>query len=94
MARDEKKELERLKSRARYSTEKMSKLAWERYSEIKDELEPAYKGKYMMIEVESGDYFIGDTDMEAYLKAKEKHPDKVFHLIRIGYAAAHKLKRR
>jgi hypothetical protein len=88
------KELKRLKAGAKYSTKEMSRLAWQRYEEIKEELEPDHIGKYVMIEVESGDYFLGESDREAYEKAKAKHPDKIFHFIRIGHKAAHKLKNR
>ena len=38
--------------------------------------------------VDSGDYFIGDTAMEADEKAKGKYPDKAFYFGRIGFRAA------
>ena len=46
-----------------------------------------------MIEVDSGEYFIGDSGQHALSRARATHPDKAFCLIRIGYPAAHKLKR-
>lgn len=55
------------------------------YQELKDSLETEHKGEYLAIEVESGDYFIGKTIEEAGEKARQKYPDKVFHLIKIGY---------
>jgi len=60
------------------------------HERLKDQLEPQYKGKIVAIEVDSGDYFIGDTVVEAGEKARKKHPDKVFHFIRIGFRAVHK----
>ncbi|MCL0036194.1 hypothetical protein M1N47_02035 [Dehalococcoidia bacterium] len=38
--------------------------------------------------MDSGDYFIRDTAMEADEKAKGKYPDKVFYFGRIGFRAA------
>ncbi len=58
------------------------------YKKIRDRLEPAHKGEFLAIEVESGDYFLGKTPQEADGKATEKYPDKVFYLARVGYRAA------
>jgi hypothetical protein len=41
-----------------------------------------------VIEVDSGDYFIGDTGVEASKKARKRYPDKVFFQGKIGYRAA------
>ena len=59
------------------------------YAEIKEKLLPEYKGKIAAIEVDSGDYFIGESIIEAGEKAKEKFPNKFFHFVRIGYAATY-----
>ena len=48
----------------------------------------------VMIEVDSGDYFVGKTPEDALRHAQAVHPDKAFYLIRIGYKAARKLKRK
>ena len=55
-------------------------------------LEKNEKGKIVAIEVESGDIFLGQTVMDAALKAKAKYPDKVFYFERVGYPAVHSLK--
>ena len=57
---------------------------------LKTLLEPEFNGKIVAIEVDSGDYFIGDTVVEAGLKAKDKYPNKIFQFIRIGYPAVYK----
>jgi hypothetical protein len=36
------------------------------------------------IEVESGNYFVGETMTEADAKAREKYPDRVFYIVRVG----------
>jgi len=35
--------------------------------------------------VESGEYFTGETVLEAAGKARGKPPDKVFHFFRLGF---------
>jgi hypothetical protein len=60
------------------------------YSErLKAKLEKKYFGKMVAIDPDTGDYFIGDTTLEAVKKGRKKHPGTVFHSIRVGYPAAH-----
>ena len=49
--------------------------------------EPKSKGKFVAIEVESGDYFFGSTITDAVTKAKWKHPTKLFYVMQVGYKA-------
>lgn len=58
------------------------------FKKISEELERDYRGKFVAIEVDSGDYFVGDTVIEADEQAKEKYPDKIFYLGKIGYRTA------
>ena len=51
-------------------------------------------GQFIAIEVDSGDYFIGDTAIEATQKARGKYSDKIFFLGRIGYRTAYTFKGR
>jgi hypothetical protein len=59
------------------------------YQSIKEELEPKHKGEIIAIEVDSGDYFLGETVIEAGTKAREKYPDKVFYFVRVGFPAVY-----
>jgi hypothetical protein len=59
------------------------------YEKIKPLLEPEHKGEIVAIEVESGDYFLGETVIRAGQKAKKKYPDKVFYFVRVGYPVVH-----
>ncbi len=56
-------------------------------SKLETVLEPAYKGKYVAIDVPSGDYFVGDEILDAHQKASLKYPNRTFVFKRIGYAA-------
>lgn len=59
------------------------------YKKLKDELEPKYKGKIVAIEIDSGEYFLGNTLREADAEARAKYPDKVFYAVKIGYPAVY-----
>jgi hypothetical protein len=54
------------------------------YNNKKTELEPLHNGKYVAIEVDSEETFIGDTRDEAVLNAKNRFPEKIFFVKRIG----------
>ena len=51
----------------------------------------AEKGKFLAIDIESSDVFLGDSNSEAVEVAKNKYPDHVFYVVRIGYSAAERL---
>lgn len=55
---------------------------------LKAVLEPENIDKYVVIEPESGDYFLGDTMNEATQAARRVHPDKLTHAMRVGHKAA------
>ncbi len=73
--------IERLKrEKTTHSTQELDRLGWARYEEIKGELEAKHHGAYVMIEVDSGDYFVGETPEEALRQARALHPNKAFYL--------------
>ena len=51
-------------------------------------LEPGHLNRFVAIEPESGEYFLGDTFDEAVKLARAKHPTRLSHTIRIGHRAA------
>ena len=63
------------------------------YKRLKPELERDFKGKVIAIEIESGEYIIGEDELDAAIKAKKKFPGKIFNFIRIGYKVVHKLRK-
>jgi uncharacterized protein (DUF2147 family) len=60
------------------------------YQTLKKEMEDKYKGKFLAIDPESGDYYLGNTSLDAILKGREVHPDAVFYVIRIGLPYVYK----
>lgn len=59
------------------------------YEQIKTKIEDKYKGKIIAIELESGDFFIGDSELEAFKKANKKYPNRDFVYKRIGFSVTH-----
>lgn len=51
-------------------------------------LEPEHLNRFVAIEPDSGEYFLGDTFDEAVRSARAKHPSRQSHTIRIGHRAA------
>jgi hypothetical protein len=89
-----KKIVEEIKAKARpkYSTKELVRLGEKRYEEIKEKIERRHKHKFIVIEVDSGDYFIDKDPVTATLKARKKYPTAIFYLARIGYPAAFSMK--
>ncbi len=68
--------------------EKTRELGWRIYNEkIKPLVEPQEKGKFLVIDVASGDYAIDRDVITARHKLKAKSPDAVTYLMRIGFPA-------
>ncbi len=55
---------------------------------LRDLLEPSQAGRYVAIEPDLGNYFLGDTGTEALLEARRALPEAMFYLTRVGYPAA------
>lgn len=81
----------RAKAKPKHSTKENVRLGEKVYSRIKAQLEPRHSGKYIAIEVDSGDYFVDEDSTKALLKARRKHPQAIFYLARIGHRAAYKM---
>ena len=55
---------------------------------LRAKLEPAHRGKFLALEVETGDYALGETTVDALDRAEAKHPDSVFYILRVGHRTA------
>ena len=62
--------------------------------EIRAKVEPQNTGKFLVLDVETGDYEIDENDMSAVRRFKDKRPGALFYIIRIGHSAAYRLGRR
>lgn len=61
------------------------------YEKIKSQHEPSHNGKFLAIDIDSEDVFLGNTSSEAVELARKAHPNKVFYVVKIGFSAAETL---
>ena len=54
---------------------------------LKDMLEPGSNGRFVAIDPAAGNYFIGNTVVEALENAELKTPNADFHVVRVGFPA-------
>lgn len=59
--------------------------------EIKERVEPHEKGKFVIIDIETGEYEIDKSDLAATKRALAKRPEAVLYGVRVGYPTAYKL---
>ena len=57
-------------------------------NQLRTALESQHVDRFVAIEPESGEYFLGDTFDEAVKSARTKYPSRLSHTIRIGHRAA------
>lgn len=56
--------------------------------QIRNKVEPAHRGKALVLDIESGDYEIDVDEDAACDRIEARRPDGVFYLIRVGYPAS------
>jgi len=57
--------------------------------EICKKMDQKHKGMIVAVEVESREFFLGETEMEAYQRAVNKYPNKQFVFQRVGFPTTH-----
>ena len=71
-----------------YSTEEIGRRGREIYeTRLRDKLEPEHIGKYLVIDIETGEYEMDEDGDAASLRAYKKKPDGARYGMRIGYRA-------
>lgn len=58
------------------------------YQGIKHQYEPQNNGKFLAIDTETKNAYLGNTTSEAVELAKTAHPNKVFYVVKIGSSAS------
>ena len=75
-----------------YSPEEITARGEAIYREqIRSLVEATERGKFAIIDIETGDYEIDTRDATATLKLLERRPDAVTYAVRIGYRAAYRI---
>jgi len=63
------------------------------YEQIKVNYDPKEKGKFLAIEIDSKNIYLGNTSAEALESARQSHPNKVFYVVKIGFDVAETMAR-
>lgn len=75
-----------------YSPEEITTRGEAIYREqIRSLVEATEKGKFAIIDIETGDYEIDTRDATATLKLLERRPNAITYAVRIGYRAAYRI---
>ncbi|MGH3090674.1 MAG: hypothetical protein ACRDSJ_25625 [Rubrobacteraceae bacterium] len=76
----------------RHTTEEIGRRGREIYDlRIRREVEPAHSGKFIVIDITTGEYEIGENGREASSRMRERNPDAVMHGTRVGARAAYRI---
>ena len=76
----------------KYSRDEVCDRGAEIYAaQIKARVEPQENGKFIVIDIESGDYEIAEDMLAASHRLRERRPDSVRFGGMVGYAAAYQL---
>jgi len=59
--------------------------------EIRDKLDSAVRGKFLVLDIETGEYEIDADERAALRRAQTKHPGATLYLLRIGHPTAYRL---
>jgi len=74
------------------TNEEIARLGVERYErDIRSSVEPKYSGRFLVLDVLTGDYEIDNDDLAASDWLLERQPDASLYGIRIGYPAAYRM---
>jgi hypothetical protein len=57
------------------------------YQKIKVNYEPKENGKFLAIDIDSQNVYLGNTSAEAVEKAAAVYPGKVFYVVKIGFGS-------
>ena len=69
--------------------EELARRGQEYYDRVlRSKLEPEHHGKFLYLDVETGDYELDADEVAAMERAAARHPNSVFYILRVGYRAS------
>lgn len=76
----------------RYSSHEIAARGQAFYEQqIRAQVEPGNIGKFLVLDIETGEYEIDQDELAALKRAKAKRPDAPRYMLRIGYRGAYQL---
>jgi len=75
-----------------HTTEEIARRGRELYGrELRGEVEPEHSGRFLVVDVGSGDYEVADKDLEASERLLKRRPEAKLYGLRIGEGAAYRI---
>lgn len=75
-----------------YTTEEVARRGRDIYERrIRAEVEPEHGGRFVVVDIVTGDYEVADDDLEASDRMVERNPDAILYGTRIGERAAYRI---
>jgi hypothetical protein len=76
----------------KYTPEEIGRIGTEIYRrQLRSQVMPQHKGKFLILDIESGDYEIDADDTSAEERLRARRPAGVLFGLRIGYTSAYTL---
>lgn len=76
----------------RYSNDEIVRRGQELYErEIRAKVEPQHSGRFLVLDIDSADFDVADTAIEAIQRIKLRHADPALYILRVGHDAAYRL---
>ena len=81
-------------SHPRYTSEEIARRGQALYEErLRAEVDARDRGKFLVLDIETGEYELDVDELAALQRAKRKNPDAVLYILRVGYPAAYRIGR-
>ncbi len=79
-------------SHPKYTSEEIARRGQALYeAQIQDKLDATYKGQFLVLDIETGEYELDKDELAALQRAKAKRPDAALYILRVGYPTAYRL---
>ena len=79
-------------SHPHYSSDEIEQRGQELYDQqIRARVEADNKGKFLVLDIKTGEYEIDESEITALKRIKSKNPDAALYFLRVGYPTAYKL---
>jgi hypothetical protein len=73
----------------RYSSDEIVERGQALYDQqIREKVEPQQNGKFLVVDIETGEYEVDSNSVAALERATAKHPDPALYLVRVGFPTA------
>ena len=76
---------------ADYSPEEVESRGEAIYQQLREKVEAEHKGKFLVVDIETGQYEIDQDDLKATQRALARRPEAILYGLRIGYPTAYRL---